>query len=143
VRFWDSSAIVPLLVDEPAHAAAAHEFGRDPDVLAWWATPVECVSALARLERDGALTADGVRDSLTRLDALAAAWHEIQPVAPIRQRAIRLLRVHPLRAADALQLGAALVAAEDQPSSLPFITFDERLALAAEREGFVVVQPTP
>jgi uncharacterized protein len=143
VRFWDSSAIVPLLVQEPAHAAAMEEFNRDPDVIAWWATPVECVSALARLERDGALTANDVRGSLARLDALAAAWHEIHPVAPIRQRAVRLLRVHSLRAADALQLGAALVAAEEQPSSLPFLTFDGRLALAAEREGFNVVQPTP
>jgi predicted nucleic acid-binding protein len=129
-------------VDEPAHASSVEEFDRDPDVLAWWVTPVECVSALARLERDGALTPDDVRDALNRLDALAAAWHEIQPVAPIRQRAIRLLRVHALRAADALQLGAALVAAEDEPSSLPIVTFDERLAQAAEREGFRVVQPT-
>ena len=143
MRFWDSSAIVPLLVHEATHAAALDEFDRDPVVLAWWATPVECVSALARLERDGALTTDDVRGALGRLDALAAAWHEIQPVAPIRQRAIRLLRVHSLRAADALQLGAALVAAEDEPSSLPIVTFDERLAQAAEREGLSVVQPTP
>lgn len=141
MRFWDSSAIVPLLVHEPAHATAVDEFGRDPDVIAWWATPVECVSALARLERDGALTAGDVREALRRLDALAAAWHEIGPIAPIRQRAIRLLRVHTLRAADALQLGAALVAAEDEPSSLPIVTFDERLALAAEREGLNVIQP--
>ena len=141
MRFWDSSAVVPLLVGEPAHAAAMREFDRDPEIIAWWSTSVECVSALARLEREGAVAADDTRTSLARLDALAAAWHEIQPVVPVRQRAIRLLRVHPLRAADALQLAAAITAAEDQPSTLPFVTFDDRLAVAAEREGFNVVQP--
>ncbi len=141
MKFWDSSAIVALLVDEPAHAAALREFHRDPEVMAWWSTPVECVSALGRLERDGALSADDVRASLAWLDALAAAWHEIQPVAPLRQRAIRLLRVHPLRAASALQLAAAITGAEDQPATLPFVTFDQRLALAAEREGFRVIRP--
>jgi predicted nucleic acid-binding protein len=46
--------------------------------------------------------------------------------------------VHPLRAADALQLAAAVVAAEGIPASLSIVTLDERLAAAARREGFVV-----
>jgi predicted nucleic acid-binding protein len=79
--------------------------------------------------------------ALERLDALALAWQEVQPIARIRQVAVRLLRVHGLRAGDALQLGAALAAAEDQPASLPLVTLDDRLARAAEREGFRVVRP--
>jgi len=58
----------------------------------------------------------------------------------VRTTAIRLLRVHPLRTADALQLGAAIVAAEDHPATLPLLTLDDRLAQAAEREGFAVVR---
>jgi len=52
---------------------------------------------------------------------------------------MRLLRVHPLRAAGALQLAAAFSAAEQRPSSLEMITVDDRLASAAQKEGFAVI----
>ena len=77
---------------------------------------------------------------MARLTKLAKAWVEVQPSSSVRRVAIRLLRVHPLRAADALQLGAALVAAEDHPETLPFVTLDDRLADAATREGFEVLR---
>jgi predicted nucleic acid-binding protein len=141
VRFWDSSAIVPLLVAEPSSAVVMGVYEIDPEVVAWWATEAECVSALARLERDGSLSASSMTEGLRRLEGLASAWREVQPVTAVRQTAIRLLRVHPLRTADALQLGAAIVAAEDHPASLQLVTLDERLAQAAEREGFPVVRP--
>ncbi len=139
MRFWDSSAIVPLLVAEPASESIAREFLRDPELVVWWATEVECASALTRLERDGSLDAEALSASLARLDELSLAWHEVQPVARVRTVAIRLLRTHELRAADAFQVAAAIVAAEDSPGSLPVVTLDARLALAAEREGFPVV----
>lgn len=141
MRFWDSSALVPLLVVESLSAEVMREYERDPEVVVWWASEVECVSALARLERDGSLSGPLIVDALGRLDGLAQAWREVQPIVRVRQTAIRLLRVHALRAADALQLGAALVAAEDHPATLPVVTLDDRLAQAAEREGFVVVRP--
>jgi hypothetical protein len=117
------------------------EYERDPEAVVWWATEVECVSALSRLERDGDLSASSLSDALERLEALAGAWREVQPVPRVRQTAIRLLRVHPLRAADALQVAAALVTAEDHPATLPVVTLDNRLADAAEREGFPVIRP--
>src|SRR4051794_22543857 len=110
----------------------------DPLMLVWWATPVECVSAIARLERDGALTNEGATDALQRLDALAEGWNEVQPVEAARVAARRILRVHALRAADALQLAAAVVASEGSSGSLAIITLDDRLVDAARREGFVV-----
>jgi hypothetical protein len=58
---------------------------------------------------------------------------------PLRRLAQRLVRVHPLRAADAFQLAAALVAAEPDPSGVEFVCLDPRLANAASREGFRVV----
>ena len=139
MRFWDSSAIVPLLVDESSTAAVLADYLRDPDVIVWWATEVECVSALARLEREGSMTTPGMTEALDRLDQLALAWHEVQPTARTRQVAIRLLRTHGLRAADAFQLAAAIAAAEDGPESMPLVTLDARLATAAEREGFRVI----
>ncbi len=110
-------------------------------MIAWWATEAECVSALARLEREGSLSAPSMAEGLRRLGSLARAWREVQPVSIVRQTAIRLLRVHPLRTADAFQLGAAIVAAEGHPATLQLVTLDERLAQAAEREGFTVVRP--
>ena len=139
MRYWDSSAIVPLLVAERRSAALVAELERDPMVIAWWASAVECVSAAARLEHDGALDPPATRTAIERLDALEMAWAEVQPSDQVRSLAIRLLRVHPLRAADGLQLAAALVAAEGSPGSMAFVTLDERLALAAEREGLAVV----
>jgi len=140
MRFWDSSAIVPLLVDESWSPAVRAEYVRDAEILVWWATPVECVSALARLEREARLAAAELSDALGRLDELAATWHEVQPIDRVRQVATRILRMHGLRAADAFQLAAAISASEDRPASLSLVTLDARLAAAAEREGFRVVR---
>lgn len=138
MRFWDSSAIVPLLVGEASTAAMQSIAQDDSAMLVWWATAVECVSAIARLERDRDLTSAATLTALERLDGLAEGWHEIQPVEATRRTARRLLRVHPLRSADALQLAAAIVAAEGRPASLELVTLDARLIDAARREGFVV-----
>ena len=143
MRFWDSSAIVPLLVAESFSTEVMAEYESDPEVIVWWATEVECVSALARLEREGSLGGPAMVDALGRLRGLAGAWQEVQPIDLVRRTAIRLLRVHGLRGADALQLAAAIAAAEEHPASLPVVTLDERLAQAAEREGFKAVSPGP
>ncbi len=138
MRFWDSSAVIPLTVTEASTDGIRATAEQDPVMCVWWATEVECVSALARLEREGALTDTGITGALERLDLLAESWNEVQPVAAVRTAARRLLRVHALRAADALQLAAAVIAAEGQPASLEVVTLDERLAVAARREGFTV-----
>ena len=104
---------------------------------------VECVSALARLERDGALDPAAIALALKRLQQFAASWHEIDPSDAIREAAARFLRVHPLRAADALQLAAAFLAAERRPPSLEIVTLDDRLAAAARKEGFAVIEIAP
>lgn len=142
MRFWDTSALVPLLIAEPTSPAVQEDYARDPEILAWWATEVECVSALTRLERTGGLAALDVGEALERLDSLSLAWSEVQPGERVREIAVRLLRVHPLRSADALQLAAAIVAAEERPPTLQFVTLDDRLAAAAEREGFPVIRPS-
>lgn len=114
------------------------EYGRDKRMVVWWATEIECVSAVARHERAGEPAA--TRDAaLQRLDALRREWDEIEPSVSIRRSARRLLRTHALRAADALQLAAALRAADDDPSALELLTLDARVAEAAGREGFRVV----
>jgi predicted nucleic acid-binding protein len=139
VRFWDSSALVALLVPEADTASLADLARGDPALAVWWATPVECTSAIARLEREGDLGPADVRAALQRLKRAALEWIEVPPTAAVRDRALRLLRVHALRAADALQLAAAIVAADSAPANLPVVTLDDRLRGAAEREGFTVI----
>ena len=74
-----------------------------------------------------------------RLKQLSAGWHEVDPSDAVRDAAVRFLRVHPLRAADSLQLAAAFVAAERRPASLEVITLDDRLGAAARKEGFTLI----
>ena len=138
MRFWDSSAIVPLLVPERMSPSLQRLYTVDPVVFAWWAADVECASAIVRRQRAGALAAVVVEGAFTRLNALCASWHEVEPSEDVRELAKRLLRVHDLRAADALPLAAALFAAETRPSTLEFVCLDDRLLEAARREGFAV-----
>jgi len=143
MRFWDASAIVPLLMTETTTRTVQALAAEDPAMLVWWASEVECASALARLEREGGLGEPAVRQAFERLRQLARGWHEVDPSDSIREAAVRFLRVHPLRAADALQLAAAFVAAERRPSSLEVVTLDDRLAAAARKEGFEMVEIPP
>jgi predicted nucleic acid-binding protein len=113
----------------------------DAGVLAWWGARIECESAIARLERDGLLRRRSAAAARGRLDRFAATWQEVQPSDLLRDSARRLLRVHDLRAADALQLAAGLAAAEGRPATLAFVCLDERLGIAAEREGFSIFGP--
>jgi len=140
MKFWEASAIVPLLMAEPATKALQELAAADPVMLVWWATEVECASAISRLEREGALDAPAVDEAIGRLKRLAEGWHEVDASDLIREAAVRFLRVHPLRAADALQLAAAFVAAERRPSSLELVTLDDRLAAAARKEGFGLIE---
>jgi len=137
MRFWDASALVPLCIEQPLSGRARQLLEEDPDLAVWWGTSVECASAVARLRREAILTEAVERDALATLDLLRSAWHEILPGDALRAQALRVLRIHPLRAADALQLAAALEWS-GTPASGTLVTFDERLGAAAAREGFRV-----
>ena len=139
MKFWDASAIVPLLVAKSTTRSLQALANQDSDLLVWWGSQVECASALARLERGALLDVRGAALAFDRLKRLANGWHEIEPSEIVRENAVRFLRVHPLRAADALQLAAAFIAAERRPSSLEVVTLDDRLADAARKEGFELI----
>jgi predicted nucleic acid-binding protein len=126
-------------VDEPATDAVRAALEEDPTMLVWWGTELECVSALARLERQGDLASDATLVALQRLEAIAGGWHEVQPADSVRRAARRALRVHSVPTADALQLAAATVGSEGQPASLDVVSLDDRLNDAARREGFAVL----
>ena len=141
MNFWDTSALVALSVEEPHRQTALRVLEADEHIVVWWGTSIEYVAAISRRERDGSLTTDEVAAHLSRLNALSQVWYEVQPSRRVKAVAQRLLRVHPLRAADSLQLASALVASEDDPTSLGFVCFDARLNQAAAREGLTILTP--
>lgn len=136
--FWDSSALVPLLLKEPRSGRLTEMLVADKEVVIWWATPLECQSAIYRRHRAAPLSAQTMRDLNDRLRAFVEHASTVAPTDEVRRRAARLLAGHPLRAADALQLAAALAWCEEQPHNEVFVSLDERLSLAARKEGFDV-----
>lgn len=139
MRFWDSSALVPLIVEQAASKACRQLLQADRSMAVWWLGRTEIVSALQRLRRERALPLADLRTCEQRLDRLATSWTEVQPCEPVRDVAERVLRTHALRAADAVQLAASLVLFDLRPKGRAFVTLDRGLATAATQEGFDVV----
>jgi predicted nucleic acid-binding protein len=133
--FWDTSALVPLCIRQritPKVVALYNTY----EVVVWWATPVEIASALARLLRMQQISPSDCVKARKLAQTLADSWSVIQPSDALRSKAVRLVDRHDLRAADALQLVAALEWCEDAPQGRLFLTADERLREAALLSGF-------
>lgn len=137
--FWDTSALVPLCCFQPQSAQARQVARTYSRQVVWWGTVIEVVSSLNRLTREGTLKTKESSQAFARLDYLRGRWNEVQPTEEVRDRAERLLRIHKLRAADALQLAAALVWCGDRPQSRALIGGDGNLSEAASAEGFTVI----
>ena len=138
MRFWDSSAIVPLLFRQPQTDIVRAVLEEDDGMVVWWSSQTECASAFARLRREQLLSIEAESQVLHLLRELSDAWHEMRPTEDVRALSLRLLRTHPLLAADGLQLAAAL-SWIGRPEGEVLVTYDERLATAARLEGFTVV----
>lgn len=139
MRYWDTSGLVSLCARDQHHDAAQPLVRGDREVVTWWATRVECVSAIRQRRRTGRLGKTGERDALSRLERLARFWTEVTPSDAIRSVAERLLHRHALRAGHALQLAAAIDWGSGTGEGLEFVTFDQELAEAAAAEGFKVL----
>ncbi len=139
MRFWDSSAVMPLLADEATTSDMRAVLGIDDAMVVWWGTRVECSAGLRRKEREKSAHVALARRALERLNTLSSSWSEIEPGESLRVQAERALGVHPLRAGDALQLAAAKTWRAESPARLEFVCLDERLRDAASREGFAVL----
>ena len=141
MRFWDTSALVPLLVAERETARAERWLREDAGVVVWTLTRVELLSALARRRRREPAAARRLQAARRELLAAWERWSEVTAVDLVRRYAERIIESHSLTAADALQIAAALAAAEEDPATLDFVTLDRQQALVAEREGFRVLGP--
>ncbi len=139
MRFWDTSAIMPLISREPLSDDARKFLEEGEGIVVWWAARVECVSAISRRAREGLLDPEGEAAARDLLSDLSGSWTEIQPSSLLRAVAEQTLAAHPLRAADALQLASALIWCDSEPRGRPFVCLDERLRAAASRSGFTLL----
>ena len=137
--FWDSSALVPLCVHEVTSRQAQSHLRRFLPVV-WWASTVEVHSAIVRLHRLQKLKDTEKSGALARLELLRRGWREILPGDQLRDLATQLLDSHELRAADSLQLAAALTWCQARPSNRYFVCGDERLSNAAASVGFSILR---
>jgi predicted nucleic acid-binding protein len=137
--FWDASALVPLCVHEITSRQAQSQLRHSMPVV-WWASPVEVHSAIARLHRRGKLKDVHKKGALSRLEMLSQGWREILPSDPLRELSTQLLETYELRAADSLQLAAALTWCQQRPAGRTFICADQRLSKKAAAAGFAVVE---
>ena len=135
MRYWDASALVPLLVAERDTELVRSWLSDDDRIVTWAWTRTEIVGAVERRTREGSLSRNQRREVLRRLDAFARSWDEVTDVLAVRSRANALLARHPLRAADAGQLGAALLVQEQMAGVLDFVCLDRRLSSAAALES--------
>ena len=135
MRYWDASALAPLVVAKPASSLVREWFAEDEWIITCVWSRTEIVSAIERRTREGSLSRRQRREVLERFDAFAGSWDEVTDVLAVRSRANALLARHPLRAADAAQLGAALLVQEQWAGPLTFVCLDQRLSSAAVLEG--------
>ncbi|PJD99280.1 MAG: hypothetical protein CK427_16100 [Leptospira sp.] len=140
MKFWDSSAILPLIIKEDSSSEILNILSNDSEIIVWWGTYLECLSGLARKERERNLSLSEFGIAKKRLRTLSEQWNEIQPVDSIKDIAEKLLRNHDLRAADSLQLASAILFCQHKTSNFTFVSLDIKLNLAANREGFMTVK---
>ncbi len=136
MKFWDSSALLPLCLDMPQGLDTRPLLKSDSEMIVWWGSDLEVVSALHRLRREKVVTEQELSRTTARLQKLQKTWHTVRPSNIIKEKAKRVIRIHGLKSADSLQLAAALAWAHDLPGDFEFVTLDKRLKQAALVEGF-------
>lgn len=138
MNFWDSSAVLPLIVHQKSSPEIWGHRQSCTTIHVWTLTPIEVYSALSRLQRLGEISSSIAEQASIDLPDIFRTFEMIRDVDAVKARAVRVLRVHPLKAADALQLAAALAACGDHPPFHSFVTLDRNLAEAASKEGFKI-----
>lgn len=142
LRFWDTSALVPLIVEERSSRDFRDLVREDRKIVVWSLSRVEILGTLARKRREGDLSPEHFRTARDRLDAAWERWGHVFDLDAVGERAERLVVEYAISSADALQLGSALLAFEDRPRNRGFVVVDAGLARVARREGFTVFGPS-
>ncbi|MBA3288433.1 MAG: type II toxin-antitoxin system VapC family toxin [Acidimicrobiia bacterium] len=107
IAYFDTSAIVPLLVQEPGTETAGELWDRAERLVSIRLAWVEARAALARAARIGRISPRQLRTSKSGLDELLNQVDLVDVDDGLVRRAGDLAEVHALRAYDAIHLAAA------------------------------------
>lgn len=137
IAYFDTSAIIPLIVDEPASPDCERVWNEATRVVGVRLLYAEARAALARAERMGRVDRRQLGRAIAELDALLDAVDFVEVTDHLVRVAGRLAQDHALRGYDAVHLAAALSVADDD---LVLITGDHELAAAALDLGLGVAE---
>lgn len=144
MNFWDTSGLLPIFVEEKTSKTlrSLFEDRTEEGIVIWTLTPVEFLSSICRLDRMRQMTGEQARAVISRFNEIRDTFNVVRDVETVKDQAERLLRIHSLKAADALQLAAALVSCDNNPRTCSFVSVDDKLAEAAFKEGFQILPST-
>jgi predicted nucleic acid-binding protein len=131
--------VIPLIFEEPTSPVLNELLMQDTDMVVWWGTWIECSVTVSRLGCEGRLDENGQEETRAALDSMSMDWLEIEPTGELRLLAMLVSKTHSLKAADCLQLAAALRCCEGNTDGVDFVCLDNRLRQSAEDEGFDVL----
>ncbi|MFB6723333.1 type II toxin-antitoxin system VapC family toxin [Kribbella sp. NPDC056345] len=135
ICYLDTSAFVPLLIDEASSPFCEQLWADADDVLSTHLLYLETASALARATRRGRVTEEQHTQALRRLDRLWQEINVVEPTGPLVRRAAELSASAALRAYDALHCASAEDVGEPD---LVFASGDRQLLKACAGLGFHV-----
>lgn len=138
MRYWDTSALLPLLLKQRCSENIREIIKEDKAISTSWISKVELSSAICRLEREGHISEIELDSLLRRVDMLIQSCCIVHPSEKLSDRAMRALRSHSIKSLDAIQLASALIVSKDVTNNFEFITLDKQLGNIARKEGFIV-----
>ena len=137
IAYFDTSAVVPLLIAEPGSARAASLWDSADRIVSIRLVYPETRAALAQAERLGRLTARQLRDAVTGFDSLFEEIDIVEVDDALARRAGELAEVRQLRGYDAVHLAAA---DRVRDPNVVVIAGDGALLDAATAEGMAVAE---
>ena len=139
IAYFDTSAIIPLIIDEPSSEITGRLWDAAERIVSVRVLYPEARAALARAERMQRVTRRQHAAAIAELEAIIAQVDHIEINAPLARLAGDLAHNHGLRGYDAVHLAAAATAADTE---LVVVTSDSDLGRAATSLGIAVALTT-
>ena len=135
IAYFDTSAVIPLLIGEPSSATCTRMWNEAARSVSVRLLYPEARAALARAERMGRITKRQHEVAVAELETIITEIDHVEITAQLARNAGDLAQAHQLRGYDAVHLAAAIAALD---AELVLVTGDNDLAGAARSLGLPV-----
>jgi len=139
IVYFDTSAVIPLIIDEPTSATCERLWNEAARVVSVRIMYAEARAALAMAKRIGRLTSRELTPAVQLLDTLLDRLDTVEITEALVFNAGAMAQEHGLRGHDAVHLAAALAVADEDAV---LVTGDHQLSAAATRLGLAVAGTT-